>query len=151
MSYLNSICYPFEPTSSITCPTAPERLAPQPAGLGTRLHSAPCLLECAARGGKQKIRKQHSDPVVMPSAGPITIRALHSSPRLSELMQRGPLPTILGSPSRVRLCVFVCMCVCVQFQFLWVFLRSGKDLILSSPFRPSLPLSSPNLLVLPTW
>ncbi|XP_074546378.1 serine/threonine-protein kinase ULK1 isoform X2 [Halichoeres trimaculatus] len=73
---------------------------PQTAGLGTRLHSAPCLLECASGGGRQKIRKQHSDPVVAPSSGLMTIRPLHSSPRLSELMQRSPLPTILGSPSR---------------------------------------------------
>uniref|UniRef100_A0A8C3ARW2 non-specific serine/threonine protein kinase n=1 Tax=Cyclopterus lumpus TaxID=8103 RepID=A0A8C3ARW2_CYCLU len=70
------------------------------AGLGTRLHSAPCLLEGTGGGGKQKIRKQHSDPVVAPSAGLKTLRPLHSSPRLSELMQRSPLPTILGSPSR---------------------------------------------------
>lgn len=89
-------------------PQAPQhiepRLAPQQhpqtAGLGTRLHSAPCLLECASGGGRQKIRKQHSDPVVAPSAGLMAGRPLHSSPRLSELMQRNPLPTILGSPSR---------------------------------------------------
>uniref|UniRef100_A0A674C4P2 non-specific serine/threonine protein kinase n=1 Tax=Salmo trutta TaxID=8032 RepID=A0A674C4P2_SALTR len=70
-------------------------------GLVTRLHSAPCLLEAASRGGRQKIRKQHSDPVVANhQAGMVTMRPLHSSPRLSELMQRSPLPTILGSPSR---------------------------------------------------
>ncbi|XP_028273496.1 serine/threonine-protein kinase ULK1 isoform X4 [Parambassis ranga] len=73
---------------------------PQATGLGTRLHSAPCLLECASGGGRHKIRKQHSDPVVAPSSGLMTVRPLHSSPRLSELMQRSPLPTILGSPSR---------------------------------------------------
>ncbi|KAK2818993.1 hypothetical protein Q5P01_024554 [Channa striata] len=73
---------------------------PQRAGLGTRLHSAPCLLECASGGGRHKIRKQYSDPVVAPSAGLMTVCPLHSSPRLSELMQRSPLPTILGSPSR---------------------------------------------------
>uniref|UniRef100_A0A4W5RXZ5 non-specific serine/threonine protein kinase n=1 Tax=Hucho hucho TaxID=62062 RepID=A0A4W5RXZ5_9TELE len=69
--------------------------------LVTRLHSAPCLLEAASRGGRQKIRKQHSDPVVANhQAGMVAMRPLHSSPRLSELMQRSPLPTILGSPSR---------------------------------------------------
>uniref|UniRef100_A0A669EL14 non-specific serine/threonine protein kinase n=1 Tax=Oreochromis niloticus TaxID=8128 RepID=A0A669EL14_ORENI len=73
---------------------------PQRAGLGTRLHSAPCLLDCATGGGRQKIRKQHSDPLGTPSAGLMAVRPLHSSPRLSELMQRNPLPTILGSPSR---------------------------------------------------
>ncbi|XP_033831813.1 serine/threonine-protein kinase ULK1 isoform X1 [Periophthalmus magnuspinnatus] len=72
----------------------------QQTGLGSRLHSAPCLLECASAGGRQKIRKQHSDPVAVPGSGLMNVRPLHSSPRLSELMQRSPLPTILGSPSR---------------------------------------------------
>ncbi|KAL2099847.1 hypothetical protein ACEWY4_004241 [Coilia grayii] len=71
----------------------------QPQGLGTRLHSAPCLLEVGG-GARQKIRKQHSDPVVAPQGGMMALRPLHSSPRLSELIQRSPLPTILGSPSR---------------------------------------------------
>uniref|UniRef100_A0A4W5RUB2 non-specific serine/threonine protein kinase n=1 Tax=Hucho hucho TaxID=62062 RepID=A0A4W5RUB2_9TELE len=75
--------------------------SPQLLCLVTRLHSAPCLLEAASRGGRQKIRKQHSDPVVANhQAGMVAMRPLHSSPRLSELMQRSPLPTILGSPSR---------------------------------------------------
>lgn len=73
---------------------------PQTEGIGTRLHSAPCLLECATGGSRQKIKKQHSDPVAVPPSGLMTARPLHSSPRLSELMQRNPLPTILGSPSR---------------------------------------------------
>ncbi|KAM6902217.1 serine/threonine-protein kinase ULK1 isoform 2-T2 [Xenentodon cancila] len=81
-------------------PRSASQQRPQAAGLGTRLHSAPCLLECATGGGRHKIRKQHSDPVVAPAAGLMTVRPLHSSPRLSELMQRNPLPTILGSPSR---------------------------------------------------
>ncbi|XP_060746192.1 serine/threonine-protein kinase ULK1 isoform X3 [Tachysurus vachellii] len=68
-------------------------------GLGSRLHSAPCLLE-AAGGCRQTIRKQHSDPMVAAHEGTMALRPLHSSPRLSELMQRSPLPTILGSPSR---------------------------------------------------
>ncbi|XP_060791504.1 serine/threonine-protein kinase ULK1 isoform X4 [Neoarius graeffei] len=68
-------------------------------GLGSRLHSAPCLLE-AAGGCRQTIRKQHSDPMASPQGGTMALRPLHSSPRLSELMQRSPLPTILGSPSR---------------------------------------------------
>nr|XP_020465463.1 serine/threonine-protein kinase ULK1-like isoform X2 [Monopterus albus] len=75
---------------------------PQTTGLGTRLHSAPCLLECTSGGGRHKIRKQYSDPVVAPSTGLMTVCPLHTSPRLSELLQRSPLPTILGSPSRVR-------------------------------------------------
>uniref|UniRef100_A0A7N8Y6E9 non-specific serine/threonine protein kinase n=1 Tax=Mastacembelus armatus TaxID=205130 RepID=A0A7N8Y6E9_9TELE len=82
----------------------PFQLSPQGSsettGLGTRLHSAPCLLECAGGNGRHKMRKQFSDPVVVPSAGLMAVCPLHSSPRLSELMQRNPLPTILGSPSR---------------------------------------------------
>ncbi|KAI3361856.1 hypothetical protein L3Q82_002185 [Scortum barcoo] len=94
---------------SVFCPRSssarrpPADLSPAPAdGRAGHawLHSAPCLLECAGGGGRQKIRKQHSDPVVAPSMGLMTVRPLHSSPRLSELMQRSPLPTILGSPSR---------------------------------------------------
>ncbi len=81
---------------------------PQQQGLGTRLNSAPCLME-AAGGCRQKIRKQHSDPMVVPQGNMMPFRTLHSSPRLSELMQRNPLPTILGSPSRVRF--HVCLCI----------------------------------------
>uniref|UniRef100_A0A674C4G1 non-specific serine/threonine protein kinase n=1 Tax=Salmo trutta TaxID=8032 RepID=A0A674C4G1_SALTR len=85
--------------SLFPCSSPPTSMLTQ--GLVTRLHSAPCLLEAASRGGRQKIRKQHSDPVVANhQAGMVTMRPLHSSPRLSELMQRSPLPTILGSPSR---------------------------------------------------
>ncbi|XP_072562047.1 serine/threonine-protein kinase ULK1a isoform X1 [Paramormyrops kingsleyae] len=68
---------------------------PQHQGLGSRLHSAPCLLE-AADGGRQKIRKQHSDPLVPRSCSLLQ----HASPKLSDLIQRSPLPTILGSPTR---------------------------------------------------
>ncbi|KAM6975399.1 serine/threonine-protein kinase ULK1 isoform 2-T2 [Tautogolabrus adspersus] len=89
---------PFQLSPQVPQPTSHQH--PQTTGLGTRLDSAPCLLECASGGGRQKIRKQHSDPLVAASAGMMTVRPLHSSPRLSELMQRSPLPTILGSPSR---------------------------------------------------
>ncbi|KAJ0057345.1 hypothetical protein NL108_004924 [Boleophthalmus pectinirostris] len=95
---------PFHLSPQAAAPPPPHtelRLtAHQQTGLGSRLHSAPCLLECASAGGRQKIRKQHSDPVAVPSSGLMNVRPLHSSPRLSELMQRSPLPTILGSPSR---------------------------------------------------
>ncbi|XP_015221799.2 serine/threonine-protein kinase ULK1 isoform X2 [Lepisosteus oculatus] len=68
-------------------------------GMGSRLHSAPGLLE-GAHTCRQKIKKQHSDPVV-PQQTPIQpARPLRSSPKLSELMQRSPLPTILGSPTK---------------------------------------------------
>ncbi|XP_056443486.1 serine/threonine-protein kinase ULK1 [Gadus chalcogrammus] len=76
------IPHAFQSTEPKPAPQQPE------SGLGTRLHSAPCLLECAGGGGvRQKVRKQHSDPVMTP-------QPLHPSPRIS------PLPTILGSPSR---------------------------------------------------
>lgn len=99
-------------SNSFTChlalPGTDGRFQPQHQqhGLGTRLHSAPCLQE-VGNIARQKIRKQHSDPVGIPQGGFMALRPLHSSPRLSELMQRSPLPTILGSPSRVRpLCSF---------------------------------------------
>lgn len=92
----------FLDDDSFTLPGCLETKArPQQQGLGTRLNSAPCLLE-ATGGCRQKIRKQHSDPVGAPQGNMMPFRTLHSSPRLSELMQRNPLPTILGSPSRVR-------------------------------------------------
>ncbi|XP_034047485.1 serine/threonine-protein kinase ULK1 isoform X3 [Thalassophryne amazonica] len=81
-------------------PRQASRQQPQQTGLGSRLHSAPCLLECTSSGARQKIRKQFSDPVASPPTGLMAMRPLHSSPRLSELIQRSPLPTILGSPSR---------------------------------------------------
>uniref|UniRef100_A0A8C3LS10 non-specific serine/threonine protein kinase n=1 Tax=Chrysolophus pictus TaxID=9089 RepID=A0A8C3LS10_CHRPC len=60
---------------------------------------------------RQKITKQHSDPLVAhfghtPVSQPLQIhglqhcRQLRSSPKLSEFMQRSPLPTIMGSPTK---------------------------------------------------
>uniref|UniRef100_A0A8C9VRQ9 non-specific serine/threonine protein kinase n=1 Tax=Scleropages formosus TaxID=113540 RepID=A0A8C9VRQ9_SCLFO len=72
-----------------------QELYPSQQGLGSRLHSAPCLLE-ATHGCRQKIRKQNSDPLVQRCCG----QAQYSSPKLSELIQRSPLPTILGSPTK---------------------------------------------------
>lgn len=74
----------------------------------------------------------------MPSSGATPMCPLHSSPRLSELMQRSPLPTILGSPSRVG--AFI-----AAAALFWLVL------IRSSLLRPFCPLSSPNPPVLPTW
>lgn len=129
---------------SLCYPTAPERLTLQPRGLGTRLHSAPCLLECTAPGARQKLRKQHSDPVATLSSGAMTVCPLHSSPRLSELMQRSPLPTILGSPSRVGV---------VPHPNFFHSIRdpSRSVLIRRSPFRLFHHSSFPNPPVLQTW
>ncbi|XP_073169140.1 serine/threonine-protein kinase ULK1 isoform X4 [Lepidochelys kempii] len=78
-------------------------------GMGCRLHSAPNLSDL--HSCRQKITKQHSDPLVAhfghaPVSQPLQVhglqpcRQLRSSPKLSEFMQRSPLPTILGSPTK---------------------------------------------------
>ncbi|KAG9353932.1 hypothetical protein JZ751_012056 [Albula glossodonta] len=77
-------------------------VSPQKQGLGSRLHSAPCLLE-AHSSCRQRIRKQHSDPLGQAPLAGMQARPLHSSPRLTELMHRSPLPTILGSSNLVTL------------------------------------------------
>uniref|UniRef100_A0A8C5UPM7 non-specific serine/threonine protein kinase n=1 Tax=Malurus cyaneus samueli TaxID=2593467 RepID=A0A8C5UPM7_9PASS len=86
--------------------SAPEQ---SPRGMGSRLHSAPNLSDL--HSCRQKITKQHSDPLVAhfghtPGSQPLQIhglqhcRQLRSSPKLSEFMQRSPLPTIMGSPTK---------------------------------------------------
>ncbi|XP_064322533.1 serine/threonine-protein kinase ULK1 isoform X4 [Phalacrocorax carbo] len=86
--------------------SAPEH---SPRGMGSRLHSAPNLSDL--HSCRQKITKQHSDPFVAhfghtPVSQPLQIhglqhcRQLRSSPKLSEFMQRSPLPTIMGSPTK---------------------------------------------------
>ncbi|XP_014818548.1 PREDICTED: serine/threonine-protein kinase ULK1 isoform X5 [Calidris pugnax] len=86
--------------------SAPEH---SPRGMGSRLHSAPNLSDL--HSCRQKITKQHSDPLVAhfghtPGSQPLQIhglqhcRQLRSSPKLSEFMQRSPLPTIMGSPTK---------------------------------------------------
>lgn len=72
-------------------------------------------------------------------SGVPAIRPLHSSPRLSELMQRSPLPTILGSPSRVG--------VGPEPRRLSVVLGSDPAFPLQAlpPFEFPRPPSSPNL------
>ncbi|MGH0161573.1 UNVERIFIED_CONTAM: hypothetical protein FKN15_041372 [Acipenser sinensis] len=82
--------------------------------LGARLPSAPTLTD--AYQNKQKLRKQHSDPV-HPTSGayptshspqmgrPVSLgtsptKNLGSSPRSSDWLQKTPLPTIIGSPTK---------------------------------------------------
>ncbi|RMC05872.1 hypothetical protein DUI87_17415 [Hirundo rustica rustica] len=92
-------------------PSPQGSLAPEqsPRGMGSRLHSAPNLSDL--HSCRQKITKQHSDPLVAhfghtPVSQPLQIhglqhcRQLRSSPKLSEFMQRSPLPTIMGSPTK---------------------------------------------------
>uniref|UniRef100_A0A3Q0RA66 non-specific serine/threonine protein kinase n=1 Tax=Amphilophus citrinellus TaxID=61819 RepID=A0A3Q0RA66_AMPCI len=80
--------------------------------LGARLQSAPTLTEVYQT--RQKLHKQLSDPV-QPSSScshspqlgrPATLgssptKLLGSSPRTSDWLQKCPLPTIIGSPTKV--------------------------------------------------
>ncbi|GCB76926.1 hypothetical protein scyTo_0016628, partial [Scyliorhinus torazame] len=88
-------------------PSASCSSSPSPSGL----HSAPNLSD--THQCRQKIRKQYSEPMVtylahiqhsqplqMPALQPC--RQMRSSPKLSELIQRSPLPTIVGSPTKVH-------------------------------------------------
>lgn len=80
--------------------------------LGARLHSAPTLTEFYQT--RQKLHKQLSDPV-QPAAsscshspqfsrpsnlGTSPTKLLGSSPRTSDWLQKSPLPTIIGSPTK---------------------------------------------------
>lgn len=95
-------------SSSGGSPVPPSQL------LGARLPSAPTLTD--AYQNKQKLRKQHSDPV-HPTSGayptshspqmgrPVSLgtsptKNLGSSPRSSDWLQKTPLPTIIGSPTK---------------------------------------------------
>ncbi|XP_053310787.1 serine/threonine-protein kinase ULK2 isoform X2 [Spea bombifrons] len=82
--------------------------------LGGRLQSSPTLTDIYQN--KQKLRKQHSDPVCPSYAGhgfshspqptrPVSLGAsptkhMGSSPRSSEWLYKSPLPTIIGSPTK---------------------------------------------------
>ncbi|KAM8975850.1 serine/threonine-protein kinase ULK2 isoform 2-T2 [Pelodytes ibericus] len=82
--------------------------------LGARLQSSPTLTDIYQN--KQKLRKQHSDPVCPSYAGhgfshspqptrPVSLGAsptkhMGSSPRSSEWLYKSPLPTIIGSPTK---------------------------------------------------
>uniref|UniRef100_A0A8C3WPX2 non-specific serine/threonine protein kinase n=1 Tax=Catagonus wagneri TaxID=51154 RepID=A0A8C3WPX2_9CETA len=81
---------------------------------GTRLQSAPALTDIYQN--KQKLRKQHSDPVCPPHAGPgyscspqpgrpgslgaSPTKHASCSPRSSDWFCKTPLPTIIGSPTK---------------------------------------------------
>lgn len=87
---------------------------PQPQLMGARLQSAPTLTDIYQN--KQKLRKQHSDPVCTNSASyggsnvpqpnkPVSLgmsptKYMGSSPRSSEWLHKTPLPTIIGSPTK---------------------------------------------------
>lgn len=80
--------------------------------LGPRLQSAPTLTEFYQT--RQKLHKQLSDPVQPSSScshspqlgrpaslGSSPTKLLGSSPRTSDWLQKSPLPTIIGSPTKV--------------------------------------------------
>lgn len=81
--------------------------------LGARLQSAPTLTEVYQT--RQKLHKQLSDPVQPSSSscshspqlgrpanlGSSPTKLLGSSPRTSDWLQKSPLPTIIGSPTKV--------------------------------------------------
>ncbi|XP_038618203.1 serine/threonine-protein kinase ULK1 isoform X3 [Tachyglossus aculeatus] len=79
---------------------------PSARGLGSRLHSAPNLSDLHAV--RPKLPKPPSEPLVAacghaqasPPHGLHACRPLRSSPKLSDFMQRNPLPTIVGSPTK---------------------------------------------------
>uniref|UniRef100_A0A8C4GPZ4 non-specific serine/threonine protein kinase n=1 Tax=Dicentrarchus labrax TaxID=13489 RepID=A0A8C4GPZ4_DICLA len=80
--------------------------------LGARLQSAPTLTEVYQT--RQKLHKQFSDPVQPSSSscshspqlgrpanlGSSPTKLLGSSPRTSDWLQKSPLPTIIGSPTK---------------------------------------------------
>ncbi|XP_006641127.2 serine/threonine-protein kinase ULK2 [Lepisosteus oculatus] len=101
---------PRSRSSSGGSPVPPSQL------LGARLQSAPTLTDVYQN--KQKLRKQLSDPVYPSAAaypsshspqlsrpgsfGTSPTKHLGSSPRSSDWLQKTPLPTIIGSPTKTN-------------------------------------------------
>nr|XP_020862716.1 serine/threonine-protein kinase ULK2 isoform X2 [Phascolarctos cinereus] len=92
----------------------PQSQSPQCLLLGARLQSTPTLTDIYQN--KQKLRKQHSDPVCPSHAAfgysyspqpsrPVSLgtsptKHMGSSPRSSDWLFKTPLPTIIGSPTK---------------------------------------------------
>ncbi|XP_064438812.1 serine/threonine-protein kinase ULK2 isoform X4 [Mirounga angustirostris] len=99
---------------SVAGSPVPQTPSPQSLLLGARLQSAPTLTDIYQN--KQKLRKQHSDPVCPSHAGagysyspqpsrPGSLgtsptKHMGSSPRSSDWFFKTPLPTIIGSPTK---------------------------------------------------
>uniref|UniRef100_A0A8C1R683 non-specific serine/threonine protein kinase n=1 Tax=Cyprinus carpio TaxID=7962 RepID=A0A8C1R683_CYPCA len=101
----------------LTCSDMPILCSPVPSSqlLGTRLQSAPTLTDIYQN--KQKLHKQLSDPVYPTASayptshspqlgrpgnlGTSPTKHLGSSPRTSDWLTKSPLPTIIGSPTKV--------------------------------------------------
>uniref|UniRef100_A0A7N6B7W3 non-specific serine/threonine protein kinase n=1 Tax=Anabas testudineus TaxID=64144 RepID=A0A7N6B7W3_ANATE len=96
------------PTTTLNCSPVPSSQL-----LGARLQSAPTLTEVYQT--RQKLHKQLSDPLQPSSSccshspqfgrpanlGSSPTKLLGSSPRTSDWLQKSPLPTIIGSPTKV--------------------------------------------------
>ncbi|KAK1187701.1 ULK2 kinase, partial [Pygoscelis papua] len=92
----------------------PPSQSPQSHLMGARLQSAPTLTDIYQN--KQKLRKQHSDPICPSyagygyshspqpsrpgSLGTSPTKHMGSSPRSSDWLFKNPLPTIIGSPTK---------------------------------------------------
>ncbi|OXB54494.1 hypothetical protein ASZ78_002877 [Callipepla squamata] len=103
---------PYSP-SPLGSPIPPSQ-SPQSLLMGARLQSAPTLTDIYQN--KQKLRKQHSDPVCPSyagygyshspqpsrpgSLGTSPTKHMGSSPRSSDWLFKTPLPTIIGSPTK---------------------------------------------------
>lgn len=100
--------------------------------LGARLQSAPILTEVYQT--RQKLHKQLSDPVQPSSScshspqlgrptnlGSSPTKLLGSSPRTSDWLQKSPLPTIIGSPTKVSALQWRSMLLAVKFRLLHLF------------------------------
>eukprot|EP00062_Callorhinchus_milii_P021671 gi/632978630/ref/XP_007906021.1/ PREDICTED: serine/threonine-protein kinase ULK1 [Callorhinchus milii] len=88
---------------SKVCPTSLPGAETDQLALRCRLHSAPNLSALPAT--QHRIKKQRSEPAVTQygyARGPglVPCRPMPSCSKLCELMQRSPLPTIIGSPTK---------------------------------------------------
>uniref|UniRef100_A0A673BBN0 non-specific serine/threonine protein kinase n=1 Tax=Sphaeramia orbicularis TaxID=375764 RepID=A0A673BBN0_9TELE len=104
----------YKPFTQIPIPPPPGSPVPSSQLLGARLQSAPMLTEVYQT--RQKLHKQLSDPVPPSSSscshspqlgrpanlGSSPTKLLGSSPRTSDWLQKSPLPTIIGSPTKVK-------------------------------------------------
>ncbi|NXC42683.1 ULK2 kinase, partial [Penelope pileata] len=104
----------LNPFSLLFSSPIPPSQSPQSLLMGARLQSAPTLTDIYQN--KQKLRKQHSDPVCPSYAGygyshspqpsrPVSLgtsptKHMGSSPRSSDWLFKTPLPTIIGSPTK---------------------------------------------------
>lgn len=127
--------------------------------LGARLQSAPTLTEFYQT--RQKLHKQLSDPIQPSSSlcshspqlgrpanlGSSPTKLLGSSPRTSEWLQKSPLPTIIGSPTKVRFFFFLALnLTSSDISIKKCYISSIQ--IISAPFKIPKTQASCNLMAL---